>query len=64
MIYFYINLGFETKTEVYIAMEYLPRGELFDYIVEHGGLNEKEAKKMFTQIASAIAHCHHVSNIN
>lgn len=51
--------SFETKTEVYLAMEYLPRGELFDYIVAHGGLNEIDARKMFTQIASAVAHCHH-----
>ncbi len=39
-------------------MEYLPGGELFDYISENGGLTEKQARKMFSEIATTVAHCH------
>lgn len=46
-----------------IAMEFLSGGELFDYIAEKQGLNESEARNLFSQIASAVQHCHLVSNL-
>lgn len=41
-------------------MEYLPGGELFDYIAERQGLSEAESRKFFQQIAAAVGHCHKV----
>ena len=43
-----------------IAMEYMPRGELFDYVLERRGLNEGEAREMFVQIVEALDYCHKV----
>ena len=44
-----------------IAMEYLPGGELFDYVLERDGLSEQVAKDIFRQLAQAVQHCHNVS---
>jgi hypothetical protein len=47
-----------TKDHIYIIMEYASGGELFDYIVKHRRLDEKEARRLFRQILKAIAYCH------
>ncbi|GFP87456.1 snf1-related protein kinase catalytic subunit alpha kin10 [Phtheirospermum japonicum] len=39
----------ETPSDIYVVMEYVPRGELFDYIVEKGRLQEDEARRFFQQ---------------
>lgn len=44
----------ETPTDIYVVMEYVPRGELFDYIVEKGRLQEDEARHFFQQVESFI----------
>ena len=54
--------AFETSEHYVIAMEYLPGGELFDYILERNGLTETAAKEIFRQLARAVQHCHNVSN--
>lgn len=41
-----------------MVMEYVPGGELFDYIVAHGKLSEPEARRFFQQIVAAIDYCH------
>lgn len=41
-----------------IAMEYVSGGELFDLVLENEGLTEAQAKPLFYQIATAVAHCH------
>ena len=43
-----------SPTEFYMVMEYVAGGELFDYIVEKGKLEEEEARKMFQQIISGV----------
>lgn len=40
----------ETPADIYVVMEYVPRGELFDYIVEKGRLQEAEARHYFQQV--------------
>jgi NUAK family SNF1-like kinase len=50
--------SFETKSQFVIAMEYLPNGELFDYVWKRQGLEEAEAKELFTQIAEGVHYCH------
>lgn len=42
-------------------MEYLPGGELYDYVLDREGLAEPEARDMFYQIVDAVHHCHLVS---
>lgn len=39
-------------------MEYVPGGELFDYLVKRGRLPETEALHYFQQIIHAVDYCH------
>ncbi|KAL3374915.1 hypothetical protein AABB24_006413 [Solanum stoloniferum] len=48
----------ETPTDIYVVMEYVKSGELFDYIVEKGRLQEDEARKIFQQIIAGVEYCH------
>ncbi|KAK1269596.1 SNF1-related protein kinase catalytic subunit alpha KIN10 [Acorus gramineus] len=48
----------ETPSDIYVVMEYVKTGELFDYIVEKGRLNEDEARCFFQQIISGVEYCH------
>ncbi|KAJ4835382.1 SNF1- protein kinase catalytic subunit alpha kin10 [Turnera subulata] len=48
----------ETPSDIYVVMEYVKSGELFDYIVEKGRLQEDEARKFFQQIISGVEYCH------
>ncbi|KAJ7974366.1 Non-specific serine/threonine protein kinase [Quillaja saponaria] len=48
----------ETPTDIYVVMEYVKSGELFDYIVEKGRLQEDEARIFFQQIISGVEYCH------
>jgi len=51
---------FENREKIILVMEYAPGGELYDYLNERKKLNETEAKRLFSQIASAIYYCHKV----
>ena len=48
----------ETAVDILTIIEYVPGGELFDYIVARGRLDEPEARHLFQQIISAVACCH------
>eukprot|EP00127_Corallochytrium_limacisporum_P007504 Clim_evm26s253 gene=Clim_evmTU26s253 len=48
----------ETKSKLILVMEYCPKGEIFDYVVAQGRLQEREARRVFRQLLSAIAYCH------
>jgi len=48
----------ETPTDIFCVMEYVPNGELFEYIVAKGRLREAEARSIFQQIVSGVAYCH------
>jgi len=47
-----------TPTDIFMIMEYVSGGELFDYIVKHGKLKENEARRFFQQIISGVDYCH------
>ncbi|EGW35129.1 uncharacterized protein SPAPADRAFT_53469 [Spathaspora passalidarum NRRL Y-27907] len=48
----------ETSKALYLVMEYVEGGELFDLLVERGPLQEREAIKYFRQIILGTAYCH------
>ncbi|KAK5977567.1 Non-specific serine/threonine protein kinase [Trichostrongylus colubriformis] len=47
-----------TPTDIFMIMEYVSGGELFDYIVKHGRLKTPEARRFFQQIISGVDYCH------
>lgn len=48
----------DTPTDIFVVMEYVSGGELFDYIVSRGRLPPDEARHFFHQIISGIEYCH------
>ena len=48
----------ETSTELYLILEYVEGGELFDYLCTKGRLSSTEALEYFQQIIFAINYCH------
>lgn len=48
----------ENKLELFLVLEYVDGGELFDYLVSRGRLPEKEAIHYFRQIIEGTAYCH------
>ena len=49
---------FETSDRIYLVMEMMSGGELFDYVVAKGTLSEEEASELIRKICSAVAHMH------
>ena len=46
----------ETQKKLYLIMEYVSGGELFDYIVKHQKVQEKEACQFFQELLSGIEY--------
>lgn len=55
---------YETNDRIYIIMELMKGGELFDYVVEKGTLSEEEASLIVRKITSAVAHMHGMNIIH
>jgi 5'-AMP-activated protein kinase catalytic alpha subunit len=49
----------DTPSDIFVVMEFVPGGELFDYIVSRGRLPPDEGRRFFHQIVSGIEYCHH-----
>ncbi|KAI4321454.1 hypothetical protein MLD38_034832 [Melastoma candidum] len=47
-----------SRTKIYIILEFITGGELFDKIVRHGRLNEAESRKYFQQLIDGVDYCH------
>jgi serine/threonine protein kinase len=50
-----IHVGADNR---YLVLEYIEGGELFDYLVKKGKLEEEEAAKYFRQIIAGVSYCH------
>uniref|UniRef100_T1J1E2 Protein kinase domain-containing protein n=1 Tax=Strigamia maritima TaxID=126957 RepID=T1J1E2_STRMM len=49
---------YEEKTKVYLVMELVTGGELFDRIVEKGSYTEKDASDLIRQVLEAVDYMH------
>ncbi|KAJ3695671.1 hypothetical protein LUZ60_001048 [Juncus effusus] len=47
-----------SRTKIYIILEFITGGELFDKITRHGKLNENDSRKYFQQIIDGVDFCH------
>ncbi|KAK7292055.1 hypothetical protein RIF29_07707 [Crotalaria pallida] len=47
-----------SRTKIYIILEFVMGGELYDKIVQLGKLSENESRRYFQQLIDAVAHCH------
>ena len=54
----------ETPKKLYLIMEYVSGGELFDYIVKKQKLKEQEACKFFQQIICGIEYLHELGIVH
>lgn len=48
-----------TASDIFLIMEYVDGGELYDYIVKQGKLKEDNARYIFQQIVCALEYGHH-----
>lgn len=53
-----------TSNHWYMLCEYVNGGQMLDYIISHGRLKEKQARKFGRQIASALDYCHRNSIVH
>ncbi len=60
----FLEEAFDTPDRIYIVMETMQGGELFDYVVEKGTLSEEEASVLVRKITSAVAHMHETDIIH
>jgi 5'-AMP-activated protein kinase catalytic alpha subunit len=54
----------DTPSDIFVIMEFVSGGELFDYIVSRGRLPPDEARHFFHQIVSGIEYCHHYNVVH
>ncbi|KAJ1690616.1 hypothetical protein LUZ63_014771 [Rhynchospora breviuscula] len=48
-----------SRTKIYIILEFITGGELFDKIMRHGRLSENDSRKYFQQLIDGVDFCHH-----
>ncbi|XAR62050.1 Non-specific serine/threonine protein kinase [Bertholletia excelsa] len=47
-----------SRTKIYIILEFITGGELFDKIVHHGRLSEADSRRYFQQLIDGVDYCH------
>lgn len=47
-----------SRYKIYIILEFVTGGELFDKIVHNGRLNENDSRKFFQQLMDGVDYCH------
>ena len=53
-----------TEEKIYIIMELMEGGELFDYVVQKGTLTEEEASRIVRSVTSALVYMHSKSIVH
>ncbi|GMH14033.1 hypothetical protein Nepgr_015874 [Nepenthes gracilis] len=48
-----------SRTKIYIILEFITGGELFDKIINNGRLSEAEARRYFQQLIDGVQYCHY-----
>ena len=48
----------DSTSDIFMVMEYISKGELFDLINQKGKLPEQEARFFFNQIIEGVEYCH------
>ncbi|CAG8519325.1 11739_t:CDS:2 [Ambispora gerdemannii] len=59
-----LNEVMKLADHYYMFFEYVNGGQMLDYIISHGKLKEKHARKFARQIASALDYCHRNSIVH
>ena len=49
---------YETQHHIFLVLERVKGGELFDYIVQKGRLPRKESLRIMSQITQGLEYCH------
>jgi len=49
---------FATSAKIFIVLEFVGGGELFDKIANEGKLPEEKARFYFKQLVEGLSHCH------
>lgn len=60
----YFIMGIETLNRMYLAMEYVPNGDLLGVIKKLKSIAEPRAGLWFAQIVEGIAYCHRVGVVH
>ncbi|KAJ9181733.1 hypothetical protein P3X46_005797 [Hevea brasiliensis] len=47
-----------SKSKIYMVLEYVNGGELFDRIASKGKLSEAQGRKLFQQLIDGVSYCH------
>ncbi|XP_053121751.1 serine/threonine-protein kinase DCLK3 [Hemicordylus capensis] len=55
---------FETDAEIYLILEYIPGGDLFDAIIESVKFTERDAALMITDLCEALVYIHSKSIVH
>ncbi|CAL5867694.1 uncharacterized protein PFLUO_LOCUS1913 [Penicillium psychrofluorescens] len=53
-----------TENLVWLALEYCPGDELYNYLLRHGPLPVEKVKRIFTQLVGAVAYVHSKSCVH
>lgn len=55
---------FDLKKAIYIVMEYVPNGDLFDFVAEHDCLKESQASQIIRSLFTAVEFLHRHSIVH
>jgi calcium/calmodulin-dependent protein kinase I len=55
---------FEKSHKIWIAMDLVPGGELFNHLAARGALTEADCAKVMRDVCAALAHLHAVSIVH
>ncbi|XP_053549145.1 MAP/microtubule affinity-regulating kinase 4-like [Bombina bombina] len=53
-----------TRTTLYLVLEYASGGDLYHHLVKHGRMEENKARVLFCQLLAAVHHCHQKSVVH